>query len=120
MGCAVACVASLLSISYQDALSLFSHPARASTKGFYCRDIIAALARKRVSYTYKKYVGNTIKDGTIVFFHRSNSYPLGHYLLKTRRGWMNPWINYPTITSAKAGFQKRLPGKAQWIINPMN
>ena len=47
---------------------------------------------------------------------KSNAAPAGHYLLKTKKGWMNPWINYPQIKPAKAGFQQKIPGKIQWII----
>jgi len=56
------------------------------------------------------------QNGAIVFVERSKKYPAGHYLIKTKKGWMNPWINFPNISSAKSGFQKVLPGKAQWII----
>lgn len=41
---------------------------------------------------------------------------MGHYILRTKKGWMNPWINYPSISPARAGFQKRLPGEVQWIL----
>ena len=53
-GCAVACVAFVLSIRYDRALRLFENGLqRADFKGFYCRDIINALAKGGLSYDYK-------------------------------------------------------------------
>ena len=57
-------------------------------------------------------------EGVIVFIERSKKYPAGHYVIKTKKGWMNSWINFPNIFPAESGFQKDLPGKAQWIIYP--
>ncbi len=122
MGCAVACVASLLGTSYKRALVLFNNKPYAPTKGYYCKDISKALKKRRLVYVWKKVLlgVNPLlnKEGVIVFIARSKKYPAGHYLLKTDRGWMNPWINFPEIAPAKAGFQKRLPGKPQWIMYP--
>ncbi|MFH1915958.1 MAG: hypothetical protein ABIJ21_01725 [Nanoarchaeota archaeon] len=74
------------------------------------------LRKKGKQYTHQKYAREKIKPGTIVFIERNTTYPAGHYLLKTSRGWMNPWINYPKIKPAKAGFQQKIPGKILWII----
>ena len=57
-----------------------------------------------------------IKPGTIVFVRRGKVYPYGHFLLKTSKGWMNPWKRGENIKEAKAGWQKRLPDKKDWII----
>lgn len=121
MGCAVACVASICGISYERALLLFCNKLFASTKGYYCKDICSALKRKGKNYAYKKAKQKiNYCEGVIVFILRSKKYPKGHYLVKTCNGWMNPWINFPHINPAKAGFQKRLPGKADWIICQKN
>lgn len=119
MGCAVACVASLLGLSYKKTLRLFDKN-KASTKGYYLKDIVLVLKKKRVKYRGAKITDKTKKyinkAGSIVFIKRSKKYPAGHYLLKTKNGWMNPWLNYPKINPARAGFMKKLPGKAQWIL----
>ncbi|MDE1848537.1 MAG: hypothetical protein KGH55_00700 [Nanoarchaeota archaeon] len=126
-GCSVSCVASLLGISYKKSLKLFGRY-YSKEKGAYCRDIVKVLEKKKLNYKYSKVVNKTKRYvnefGSIVFIRRSKEYPIGHYLLKTRNGWMNSWINLSMITPlkipVKAGFQKRLPGKAQWIIYPNN
>lgn len=119
MGCGVACIASLLGISYERALNLLNK-SHASARGYYLKDIILALKKRRLNYQNSKVNNNTKKylkiPGSIVFIKRSKKYPAGHYLLKTKSGWMNPWINYSEINPAKSGFNKKLPGKAQWIL----
>ena len=118
MGCSVACVASLLGISYKKSLKLFNKK-YVFTRGYYLKDIVLALKKKRIIYNYSKVNDKNKKHlkipGTIVFIKRSKKYSAGHYLLKTNKGWMNSWINYPEINS-KAGFNKKLLGESQWIL----
>lgn len=114
-GCGVACVASLLEIDYQKALSLFWNGTnRALNEGFYCREIVKALNSSRLNYEFKYIKLPTkrkiYKPCTIVFVRRSKKYPAGHYLLRTENGWMDSWINFPE-KPIKAGFLKRLPEK---------
>jgi ABC-type bacteriocin/lantibiotic exporter with double-glycine peptidase domain len=120
MGCAIACTASLANLSYKQMRKLFNGGRiKESTQGFYNRDIIYALSKIKVSaktYSAKTLGNKKIGLGSIVFIERSKKYPAGHYLLKTKNGWMNPWINYPNINPAKSGFQKTLPGRVVWII----
>jgi len=118
MGCGIACIACVSGINYSKTIKLVESK-NASTKGYYCKDIINALRKLRLKYDYKKVTYKTKKylkkEGSIVFIKRSSEYPKGHYLVKVNKGWMNPWINYPSMP-AKAGFNKELPGKAQWVI----
>jgi hypothetical protein len=123
-GCAVACVAYVLSVSYDMALKLFSRPKQAIDRGFLCREIVSALSKGGRHYTYCKAIAANKKfvrvPGLIVFIARSKKYPIGHFLTRTvEDSWMNPRINFPCIASAESGFQKRLPGKAEWIIYPI-
>lgn len=124
MGCAVACAASLLGISYNKALHLFKNQKGASTRGYYCLEICQALQKEGKKYSYQhvstKNKHLLKKQGIIIFIKRSKNYPDGHYLLRTSKGWMNPWINHPHIKPAKAGIQQKLPGKAQWMIFPID
>lgn len=120
MGCAIACCASLAGLPYKQMKNYFDDgKTKEQTTGFYNRDIVSALGKLKIqtrAFSVKRWGNKKIKHGTIVFVGRSKNYPAGHYLLKTKNGWMDPWKNYPNINSAKAGFQKTLPGKARWII----
>ena len=123
MGCSVACVAFALNKSYKSTKSLFDKPKDVSFRGYYCREIVKALKRGGLNYKFSKLTqkNKEVKKklnnfGTIVFIKRNKKYPQGHYLVKTKRSWMNPWINFSSINPAKSGFKKKLPGKPQWII----
>jgi len=119
MGCAIASTASLLESSYKKTLRLFDK-SYTSTRGYYLKDIIWALKKRGFNYKYSKVTNKTKRyleiPGSIVFIRRSKKYPAGHYLLKIKNGWMNHWINYPEINPTKAGVNKKLPGKAQWVL----
>ena len=119
-GCAIACVAAVLRTSYRSAKRLFECPEHASSRGFYCREIVHALNKKQAGYTFSKVSEKNkqlLKEmGCTVFIEKSRKYPLGHFLVKTKKGWMNPWINFPSITPAQSGFQQKLPGKPKWVI----
>ena len=120
MGCAIACTASLANLSYKKMRKYFDKGGiKEQTSGFYNRDIINALNKVKVLvkvFSIKRWGNRKIKAGNIVFIGHSKKYPRGHYLIKTKTGYMNSWINYPTINPAKAGFQKKLPGKIRWVI----
>ncbi|OGH42619.1 MAG: hypothetical protein A3H79_03470 [Candidatus Levybacteria bacterium RIFCSPLOWO2_02_FULL_36_8b] len=122
LGCAVACVAFRLNISYERSLTLFRHgKKKAESAGFLCKEIVEALGRRGLSYKYnyiKDRIRNKIyKSGTIVFLRRSKKYPTGHYLCRADNKWMDPWINFPD-RKIKAGFKKRLPEKPIYLIYP--
>lgn len=122
MGCAIACIAFILKISYKQAKNLIRHPEHSFTRGFYCGEITNILNKKGLNYSFSKFKKehkNIMNiPGTIIFTERNKNYPGGHFLVRTKNSWMNPWINFPLITPAKSGFQKNLPGKEQWIIYP--
>lgn len=118
-GCALACVAKITNRNYKKALNLFAGgKIKTQTKGFWCRDIIKALAKAKIHCQYKYFKRKLkpflYKEGTIVFLRNKNM-PQGHYLVRTVKGWMDSWINFPNI-KVKAGFRKRLPGKPMYII----
>ena len=119
LGCGVACVAAVLGRSYKNTLRLFPRN-RAECRGFICKEIVQALNRTGLKCEYK-YIKPSLKDkiykeGTIIFVQRSKKYPEGHYLVRASKKWMDPWINFPG-KDRKAGFRKKLPGKAIYIIH---
>ena len=119
-GCGIACVASALGISYKKAKVLFAKPDNAILGGYYCRDLIKALSKKGLNYSFSKVNSKNKKlvnsKGSIVFIKRSAKYPEGHYLINTGKGWMDPWINYANMNPARAGIRKSLPGMAEWVV----
>lgn len=119
-GCGIACTAFVLKKTYSETKKLFDE-SLASFEGYYCEDIVKALALQGMKFSYIEYSGEKdIREGSIVFIGRDEKYPIGHYLVKTARGWMNPWINFPCITPAESGFQKEIPGKIEWVIYPLD
>jgi hypothetical protein len=122
-GCGVACTAAVLNINYRKAISLFpSGKRKAAEIGFYCREIIEALAEAGLDYKFK-HIGKIQRKkvympGSIVFIRRSKKYPVGHYLCRLKSVWMDPWINFPG-KDIKAGFRKRLPEKPIYVIYPV-
>ena len=121
LGCAVACVAFILEINYQNALKFFDNgEVKADDIGFFCREIVMVLDKAGLKYNYK-YLKDRIrreiyKQNTIVFIKRSDKYPAGHYLCRSNDKWMDPWINFPN-KKIRVGFRKRLPGKPIYLIS---
>ncbi len=120
MGCGVACAASLVGITYKEMLKHFEGGrTKDKTTGFYTKDFALALEKfgyKVKGYSAKRWGDRRIKAGTIVFVRRGKIYRAGHFLLKTNKGWMDPWKIGKTIKEAKAGWRKRIPDKKNWII----
>ena len=85
-----------------------------------------ARAKKLYAYKYNKKENNSFKENTIVFIKRSKKYPSGHFLVKTRHGWMDPWINFNTkdskiddVKKAKSGFRKNIPDRIIYVVYPL-
>lgn len=120
-GCAVACVAFVLNVKYGKAIELFINGKERAKDlpDFYCREIVKVLKNTGLDYQHK-YVKTKIRkkiyaENSIVFIKRSKKYRYGHYLVRYRNMWMDSWINLPD-RKIKAGFRKRLPGKALYVI----
>lgn len=120
-GCAVACVAFVLKIPYQNTLELFPDgKKRVKEKAnFYCPEIVKILNSHGLKYTWRKLPGYPNKeindDYSIVFIERSKKYLYGHFLSSYNNKWMDPWINLPN-KNIKAGFRAMLPGEPTYII----
>lgn len=120
-GCAVACIAFVLNIKYKDAIKLFKNGEKRTKEipNFYCREIVKILNDAGLNYQHKiikpKIRNKIYKQNSIVFIKKSKKYHFGHYLVRFENNWMDSWINFPN-ESIKAGFRKRLPGKAIYAI----
>ena len=125
LGCSVACVAFVCKKSYYfTKKKYFTNLGEANKTGFLCKDIVTALKKAGKNYDYRYIKRNKkYKKSSIVFIKRSKKYPEGHFLTYTGKNWMDPWINFniknPEVKKAKAGFRKKLPGKAIYEIFPM-
>lgn len=124
MGCGIACVAFVCGVSYAVARRrYFRGLGDADRRGYLCRHIVTALSAAGRRYNYR-YLKQRMRypPGTTVFIRRSKRYPVGHYLVKTERGWMDPWLNFDSaacaIRKARSGFRRRLPGKAIYALCP--
>lgn len=121
-GCAVVCVAFVLSISYKEALNLFEEgKVRAQSEGFYCREIAEVLTQHSGNLYGYRYRGSSRKgkfrENTIVLIKKSKKYPEGHYLSRVENKWMDPWSNFP-ILPRRARLRRNLPDKPIYEVFP--
>ncbi len=123
-GCGIACYAFALGLSYKEAAISLGTKQASSTR-FWVKDFAKALNNSGKPYKakyVKPYLKSKIyKDGTIVLIRKSKHYPAGHYLIRHKNTWMDPWINLPfnkDIAEAKSGFRKRLPGSPMYALFP--
>jgi hypothetical protein len=121
-GCGIACFAFVLEMTYKQAANHLGELQANSTR-FWIKDFATALNNSGEHYIAKymkpPMIKKIYKEGTIVLVRRSKHYPAGHYLIRHKGHWMDPWINLPTdndITHAKSGFRKRLPGKPMYAL----
>lgn len=124
LGCGAACISFITGKNYAEVVTLLGQ-SQAEHRGFYCGELIAVLSKLGISYTYKyikPWLRNRIyQNKAIVFIKRSESYPAGHYLVRYKGQWMDPWINFcenSNITQAKSGFRKKLPGMPIYALFP--
>ncbi len=121
MGCAVACVASLCHLRYGRAIELFEFQEHAWTRGFYCNEVVRALANVGLNYAFEEFnslrhARHLKREGTIVFVAPCAKYPSGHYLLRLAKGWMNPWANFPMMRQVQAAIERKLPGAVSYLV----
>jgi hypothetical protein len=123
MGCGIACVAFVLSISYKEAVKLFTFPEKRKTLGYRSSELREALKRGGCN-SFSRYVGRLsdpkIDIGDIVYVKKCKLFPYGHYLVKNEDGYMDPFINMNEAggdhTKAKAGKRFILNEKMTMII----
>lgn len=72
-------------------------------------------------YAYNKIEGDKYSKitGSITLIYRNEKYPTGHYLLRVKNGWVDPWYNLPSIDNVKAGIRKQLPGSVWYVLYPV-
>ena len=121
-GCGAVCVAFVTSKTYEEIIKLLGEN-KAKEQGFYCKELVQALQKLGKEYEYKyikpHILSHLDKPGTIIFMKRGKIYPAGHFVVRTEKGWMDPWINLSEnqdISKAKSGFRKELPEKPIYAV----
>ena len=123
-GCGAACVAFASRLPYEKIIEVLGEN-EANERGFYCKELVGALQTLGKEYEYKYIKPHILlcleKPGTIVFMKRGKIYTAGHFVVRSEKGWMDPWINFSEnqdISKAKSGFRKELPEKPIYAILP--
>jgi hypothetical protein len=58
-------------------------------------------------------------SNSITLIVKSEKYPVGHYLLRTKEGWVDSWYNLPSIDNVHAGIRKKLPSNPWYVLYPI-
>lgn len=121
-GCGIACFAFVNGITYNEATKYF-HMEYANTRGYYKNDFIKAFDLIGKNYDGDIITWKTIpkiyNQGSIIFIDRSNVYPAGHFLARSKNNFMDPWVNFienKEIKNARSGFVEELPGIPVYIM----
>ena len=118
LGCAVACVAFVLNLSYKDAVNLFTNGKERVKKkaNFYCPEIVSVLKNTGMTYKWKKVIDThdkeIYKNFSIVFIQDGK---YGHFLCRYNNTWMDPWVNRP-YRPISAQFITDLPVSPTYVI----
>lgn len=130
-GCGIACLANLLNKPYDKIKSDFERKFYPITKGIKVFDMVNYLKGLGLNYELKffnqnpKHFNKTEADkfskipNSITLIVKSEKYPVGHYLLRTKSGWIDPWHNLPSIDNVKAATRKTLPTNPWYVIYPI-
>lgn len=98
-GCGVACIASLLGISYEEAYWLARREKGESIGGvqpgleLHHIAMILKQHEKGIHVVADWQERETYPVGTILFVEGPEPYDGGHYILRVDKGWMDPWVN---------------------------
>lgn len=131
-GCGIACLSNLLDKPYDQIKRDFEKKFYTIEKGVKIFDIVNYL--KTLNFEYrskffnqnKKYKFNKVEadkfskiEGSITLIVKSKKYPIGHYLLRVKNGWVDPWHNLPSIDNVRAGIRKELPENPWYVLYPV-
>ena len=130
--CGIASLSNLLDKNYDVVKKDFEKKFYTIEKGIKIFDIVNYLKTKKINYKSKffnqnkKYEFNK-KEGdryskipnSITMIAKNKKYPIGHYLLRVKDGWVDPWYNLPDM-NIKAGIRKKLPGNSWYVLYPLD
>lgn len=128
-GCGAACLANLLDKPYDIVKKDFEKKFYTIDKGIKVFDMKRYLNGLGLTYDLKFFNQKDFnKDeadtyskicNSITLIVKSEKYPVGHYLLRTKNGWVDPWHNLPSIDNVQASIRKTLPTNAWYVIYPV-
>ena len=132
-GCGIACLSNLLNLDYDYVKKDFETKFYSIEKGIKIFDIVKYFKTLNLEYKSKffnqnkKYKLNIIEakkyseiEDSITLIAKNYKYPVGHYLLRIKNGWVDPWYNLPSIDNVKAGLRKELPNNPWYVLYPKN
>jgi len=130
-GCGLACLANLLNQPYDKVKKDFESKFYPIKNGIKIFDIVRYLETKGFFYKSKFFNQNpkhqkttgeeeefTKIVGSIILIVKNDAYPVGHYLLRVKNGWVDPWYNFPSIDNVHAGIRTKLPNNAWYVLYP--
>lgn len=131
-GCGIACLANLLNRPYDLIKKDFEKKFYTVERGTKMFDLVNYLKIQKLNYKSKffnqnkKYKLNKKEAsdyskilGSITLIAKNEKYPIGHYLLRVKDGWVDPWYNLPNM-NIKAGLRKKLPGDPWYVLYPLD
>jgi hypothetical protein len=132
-GCGIACIANLLNEDYSLIKKDFEQKFYTIENGIKIADMVRYLKTYNLNYKSKffnqnKYDKFTKKEAdefakienSITLICKSEKYPIGHYLLRQKDVWIDPWYDYPSIDNVKAGIRESLPDNPWYVLYPID
>ena len=129
-GCGIACLSNLLDKPYDVVKKDFESKFYTIERGVTMFDIVNYLKTQGLEYK-SKFFNHSKKlnlneankysriNNSITLITKSSKYPIGHYLLRTKSGWIDPWFNLPSIDNVRAGIRKELPNAPWYVLYPL-
>ena len=127
-GCGIACLANLLDKDYSIVKKDFEKKFYSIERGVNIADIVRYLKTHDLDYkskffnakNYNASLANKYSklENSITLIIKNKKYPIGHYLLKNKEVWIDPWYNLPSIDNVHAGLRKKLPNNPWYVLYP--
>ncbi len=131
-GCGIACLANLLGKPYDSVKKEFESKFYTIERGTKMFDLVNYLKLHKLNYQSKffnqnkKYKFNKEEGdkfsripGSITLIVKNEKYTVGHYLLRVKNGWMDPWFDFPSIDKVRAGVRQELPSNPWYVVYPL-
>lgn len=127
-GCGIACLANLLNKDYDLIKKDFEKKFYPINRGINIADMVRYLKTHNLDYTSKFFNTKNYNasdaskyskiSNSITLIVKSEKYPVGHYLLRAKEGWVDSWYNLPSIDNVHAGIRKKLPSNPWYVLYP--